>query len=679
MTPCSYTGSIPDELHGGQFVRNGSNPVANEDIGRDAHWFDGDGMLCGVSFSRNPLDDTIRPEYVNQYVLTDVFLNTTTTPPMRKSPLPSITTLSNPFASLLTICLSIFRSMFLVLLSHLPGSEQAIKRISVANTAVLYHDGRALATCESGPPMRVQLPSLETIGWFNGKKAEGEPQEEDESPPLGGSGPFAFMREWITAHPKVDPETNEMLLFNSTFVPPYVHYSIIPAEKRQDQNTSASLRRLNLPIPGISSAKMMHDFGVSHDHTIIMDLPLALDPTNLTKNQPSIVYDPGKTSRFGVFPRRDPSSVRWFETEACCIFHTANAWDVYDYNSTKLQSVDFLVCRMTSANVVYAGGNIAPPTPNRNNIRKVAKTRLRSMVTDPDKFDPALYEKSPLLENPLPNAEQLENDAHSSDEDDDEIDDEHQDRLYYYSFDMTSPKMENKITHQFSLSVIPFDFPSVRPSNSMSEARFIFGCSSTRHQFDSSLGRAAKMDCIIKIDAQELIRRGKANPPRPVSGCVDDRSLEDILLVQRDREHRGDLDGLAKEAIQVFQAPPHTYAQEPRFVPRNTASSEDDGYLVTYMFDEKAHLDPVTGGPLPSAHSELWVIDARNMRDVVAKVSLPTRVPYGFHAGWFSDGDVSSQRDVEEFRQHKSREHGGPLRKRIGRKAIDWALWGIGG
>ncbi|KAJ8606077.1 hypothetical protein MRB53_041232 [Persea americana] len=57
--------SIPEELADGEYVRNGSNPVSNEDLGRDAHWFDGDGMLAGVSFNRDE-DGKIKPHFVNQ-------------------------------------------------------------------------------------------------------------------------------------------------------------------------------------------------------------------------------------------------------------------------------------------------------------------------------------------------------------------------------------------------------------------------------------------------------------------------------------------------------------------------------------------------------------------------------------------------------------------------------------
>jgi len=38
LTPCTVTGTVPRELVGGQYVRNGANPISNKDLGRDAHW-----------------------------------------------------------------------------------------------------------------------------------------------------------------------------------------------------------------------------------------------------------------------------------------------------------------------------------------------------------------------------------------------------------------------------------------------------------------------------------------------------------------------------------------------------------------------------------------------------------------------------------------------------------------
>lgn len=591
LTPCKYSGTIPDELYGGEYVRNGGNPVTNEVLGRDAHWFDGDGMLSGVAFTRT--SNGVQPEFVNQYILTDVYLSSISSKHLKTPILPSIATLVNPLSSLFRIICLVFRTLALVILSRLPGSPQAIHRISVANTGFLFHDGRALATCESGPPMRIALPGLETVGWYNGKKAEGESDGED-GPGFGGHGLVGFMKEWTTAHPRVDPQTRELILFHSTFFPPYVHYSIIPATHPPIAATTpfeTPTRLLNAPVPGITSAKMMHDFGVSLRHTVIMDLPLSLDPINLVKNRPVVAYDPIAKARFGVFPRHSPQQVRWFESDACCIFHTANTWDDTSIHRITGQAnttaVNMLTCRLTSASLVFSAGDIA----------------------------------APQLTSPVSGQEQ----------------EPEQCRLYYYQFSLNAAD-SNHITYQFALSAIPFEFPSTREDKAMSATKYVYGCSTSEGTFGAALGRAVKINCLVKIDAETLIKRGKKDPHMaPVIGCVDTRTVEEILG-----------SSVSGDPISIFQLPPGWYAQEPRFVARRDACHEDDGWLLTYVFDE-SQLGP-DGECLPDAVSELWVIDARDMKTVVCRVELTQRVTYGLHGSFISEQQVKSQRPIETIR-----------------------------
>lgn len=551
-------------------------------------------MLSGVLFRRQP-DGSIRPEFVNQYILTDVYLSSITTPELRQPILPSIATLVNPMSSLFRIIVHILRTILLVVLSHLAGSRQAIRRISAANTGLLYHDGRALATCESGPPMRIVLPSLETVGWFDGNMAEGEAKPAQDNEVFGGNHLGSFMREWTTAHPRVDPQTKDLILFHSTFLAkPYVHYSIIPPAEEIGSQYPAP-RLVNAGIPGISSPKMMHDFGVSLTSTVIMDLPLSLNPRNIAKNKPVISYNPSTPSRFGVFPRWQPELIRWFETSPCCIFHTANTWDEYTYdavtNASSLAAVNMLACRLTSATLVFSAGNVAAPQP--------------------------VLSKKPSMYEP----------------------EEEQCRLYYYRFALATGGASDseKITHQFALTSIPFEFPSLRDSHSMSAARFIYGCSMSADSFDAALGRAVKIDCLVKVDVLSLIARAEKNPPAPIIGCVDHRSVSEILA-EDDPE----------DVIKIFKMPPGWYAQESRFVPRKDGQHEDDGWVLSYVFDESQFDEHGDAGA--NATSELWIIDAKQMKEVVGRIKLPQRVPYGLHGNWFSEQDLENQRPVDRVR-----------------------------
>ncbi|KAK3690997.1 hypothetical protein LTR37_018899 [Vermiconidia calcicola] len=638
LTPCTYTGTIPEELADGEYVRNGSNPVSNDDLGRDAHWFDGDGMLSGVSFRRNEDTGNIEPEFVNQFVLTDLYLNTLSSPRLRVPILPSIATLVNPLASIIYVTIRILRTVLLVILSHLPGSKQKIKKISVANTNVIYHDGRALATCESGPPMRIQLPGLETIGWYNGAVAEGEPARDDagqeKEKVLGeNSGLISFMREWTTAHPKVDPKTKEMLMFHSSFAPPYVQYSIVPQTPPAAQTSTAGKpgdKVLNVAVPGIHGAKMMHDFGVSLKYTVIMDLPLTLDPVNQVKGLPPVVYDSSKPSRFGVFPRRHPDQIKWFETDGACIFHTANTWDDAD-SMGSTTAVNMLACRLTSASLVFASGNLAPPAPKPKKTAVKAKRRTSFLRYEREPED-TIFERSPLLESPSQEKEEFE-----SSDDIDEMDEE-QCRLYYYHFDLRT----GSINHQWALSAVPLEFPSVRTEMDMQDARFVYGCSTTTTSFGSALGKATKIDALVKVDTTTLISRGTARPPRSVTGMVDSRTIAQVLASED-----------PNDPIKVFRMPEGWYAQEPRFVPTVLSSSEDDGYLLFYAFDEAQlnHEGDVPSDSSPSrARSELWIINALNMRDVIARVRLPQRVPYGLHGTWFTAEQIEEQRPCDSIR-----------------------------
>ncbi|CAL8994281.1 unnamed protein product [Prunus brigantina] len=78
---------------------------------------------------------------------------------------------------------------------------------------------------------------------------------------------------------------------------------------------------------------------------------------------------------------------------------------------------------------------------------------------------------------------------------------------------------------------------------------------------------------------------------------------------------------------------PGCYGGEPFFVarePENPEADEDDGYVVTYVHDEKA------------GESRFLVMDAKSPRlDIVADVRLPRRVPYGFHGLFVKESDLN--------------------------------------
>ncbi|MFB3107679.1 MAG: carotenoid oxygenase family protein, partial [Pseudomonadales bacterium] len=69
------------------------------------------------------------------------------------------------------------------------------------------------------------------------------------------------------------------------------------------------------------------------------------------------------------------------------------------------------------------------------------------------------------------------------------------------------------------------------------------------------------------------------------------------------------------------------HSGEPYFVAREGGEAEDDGFLMSFIYD--AGRDA----------SELLILDARDLSEPpIAQVLLPARVPFGFHGSWVPDG-----------------------------------------
>ena len=65
---------------------------------------------------------------------------------------------------------------------------------------------------------------------------------------------------------------------------------------------------------------------------------------------------------------------------------------------------------------------------------------------------------------------------------------------------------------------------------------------------------------------------------------------------------------------------------EPAFVRRSGAVTEDDGWILSYVYDPERDL------------SDVVILDANDFaEEPAAAICLPVRVPFGFHGGWAPD------------------------------------------
>ena len=168
-----------------------------------------------------------------------------------------------------------------------------------ANTHFVRHGGRFLALMEAGKPTELSR-ELQTVGEYD----------------FGGrlQGP-------MTAHPKIDPVTGEMVFFGYSPVPPYLQYYVA-------DRSGAIVHHAVIDLP---KPVMMHDFAVTRNYTIFLDSPVLFDMEAVLRGEPAIRWQPDLGTRLGVLPRKgNADQVRWFEIDTCNVVHFFNAWDKED-------------------------------------------------------------------------------------------------------------------------------------------------------------------------------------------------------------------------------------------------------------------------------------------------------------------------------------------------------------
>ncbi|KAK4253733.1 hypothetical protein QN277_010372 [Acacia crassicarpa] len=296
-------GYLPDCLNG-EFVRVGPNPKFAPVAGY--HWFDGDGMIHGLRIKDG------KATYVSRFVKTSRLKQEEY---FGGSKFMKIGDLKG-FFGLVMVNMQILRAKLKVLdMSYGQGT---------ANTALVYHHGKLLALSEADKPYAIKVfedGDLQTLGLLDYDKR---------------------LNHSFTAHPKVDPFTGEMFTFGYSHTPPYITYRVISEDGYMHD-----------PVPiTISEPIMMHDFAITENYAIFMDLPLHFRPKEMVKEKKMIfTFDPTKKSRFGVLPRyaKNEMQIRWFELPNCFIFHNANAWEEED-------EVVLMTCRLENPDLDMVGG-----------------------------------------------------------------------------------------------------------------------------------------------------------------------------------------------------------------------------------------------------------------------------------------------------------------------------------
>ncbi|EUA86431.1 retinal pigment epithelial membrane family protein [Mycobacterium ulcerans str. Harvey] len=209
-------GEIPHDLDG-VYLRNTENPL--HPAFKTYHPFDGDGMLHVVGFRDG------KAFYRNRFIQTDGFRAE------NEAGEPLWPGLAEPIQ--------------LAKRDQGWGARTLMKDAS--STDVIVYRGIALTSFyQCGDLYRVDPSSATTLGketW---------------------SGHFPF--DWgVSAHPKVDGKTGELLFFNYSKQEPYMRYGVV------DQDNELA-HYVDIPLPG---PRLPHDMAFTENYAILNDFPFS--------------------------------------------------------------------------------------------------------------------------------------------------------------------------------------------------------------------------------------------------------------------------------------------------------------------------------------------------------------------------------------------------------------------
>ncbi|MBL0922928.1 MAG: carotenoid oxygenase family protein [Sphingomonadaceae bacterium] len=257
-------GEIPTDIDG-VYLRNTENQL-HQPLGR-YHPFDGDGMIHQIDFSGG------QANYRNRFVRTRCFQ-------AEQDAGGSL------WGGLMDRAGTSRRPGF--------GAHGGLKDSS--STDIIVHAGKAVSTfyqCGEGYVLDPETLEQEGVApWV----------------PLDG----------ISAHPKVDPRTGELLFFNYSKHAPFMHYGVVGPDGRL-------AHYVPVPLPG---PRLPHDMMFTPNWSILCDFPLFWDEELLKRDVHVTRLHAGMPSRFALIPRHgQPEEIRWFEADPTFVLHFINAYE----------------------------------------------------------------------------------------------------------------------------------------------------------------------------------------------------------------------------------------------------------------------------------------------------------------------------------------------------------------
>jgi carotenoid cleavage dioxygenase len=271
-------GEVPRDLSGA-YLRNGPNPRFTP-IGSYTFPLDGDAMVHGVWFD----DGDVR--YANRFVRT-----------------PVMAAEERAGRALWGGANSDIR----------PGVSEVGAALALVDrdapfVNVISHGGRILALAESQPSYRL-APTLDTVG------------------------PYAYggvLPRGITAHPRIDPITGELVVFRYGLEPPFLTWSVVAPD-----GTARPEKAIDL-----DASYMIHDCVITERYLVVFVCPVVFDVSGPERGEPVLDWRPERGTRIAVIAR-DESGFQWFDSDAFWVWHFANAFEDVAADGTTTITVDY--------------------------------------------------------------------------------------------------------------------------------------------------------------------------------------------------------------------------------------------------------------------------------------------------------------------------------------------------
>ncbi len=159
---------------------------------------------------------------------------------------------------------------------------------------IVSHAGELLALAEGGSPLLINT-DLESIGLSHQQG----------------------IRHGVTAHPKKDPQTGELITFRADWNQPWLTYGV----------TGPAGEALHSTEIAVHSPMMMHDMAITPSHSLLLDLGVAYDFSMMEKGfSIPLRWHQERPCRIGVIPRYG-QSIQWYAIDPCFIQHISNAYN----------------------------------------------------------------------------------------------------------------------------------------------------------------------------------------------------------------------------------------------------------------------------------------------------------------------------------------------------------------